>query len=362
VGRGLYERNGTCAVVMNILAIEASCDETAAAIVKDGTEVLSNVVASSAEMHAKTGGIIPETAARQQVKSIMPVVDEAMSFAKVTQNEIDKIAVTVGPGLIGSLLVGVETAKTLARLWNKPVIPVNHMMGHVYACFLEQEGKEYIVPIFPAIALVVSGGHTDLIYMKGHGETELIGTTRDDAAGECFDKCARLLGLPYPGGPSISKAAEEYLMKNLGNRLDLLPRPMISAKGRHEMDWSFSGLKTAVLNRVKSAESINAKEVQRLAAEIQEAICDVLVSKSLKAVRKYEPKSFLLSGGVAANRNLREKFADEFSHNLTGITLHVPEPKYCTDNAAMIGAAAYYLQGPASWESVFVDPQLSTTG
>jgi len=174
VGRGLYERNGTCAVVMNILAIEASCDETAAAIVKDGTEVLSNVVASSAEMHAKTGGIIPETAARQQVKSIMPVVDEAMSFAKVTQNEIDKIAVTVGPGLIGSLLVGVETAKTLARLWNKPVIPVNHMMGHVYACFLEQEGKEYIVPIFPAIALVVSGGHTDLIYMKGHGETELI--------------------------------------------------------------------------------------------------------------------------------------------------------------------------------------------
>lgn len=337
---------------MKILAIETSCDETAAAIVCDGQKVLSNVVASSSEMHTKTGGIIPEVAARQQLTSIMPVIDEAISLAAISSDEIDKIAVTTGPGLVGSLLVGVETAKTLTRLWGKPIIPVNHMMGHVYACWLNGQ------PIFPAMALVVSGGHTDLIYMKGHAEAELIGTTRDDAAGECFDKCARLLGLPYPGGPSVSMAANNFQSSNPNFSLRLFPRPMIDSK---DFDWSFSGLKTAVLNKVNKVESLTKEDVDMLAAEVQEAICEVLVKKSLRAAKQYMPKSFLLSGGVAANKKLREKFADEFSSSLTGITLHVPEPSFCTDNAAMIGAAAYYIERSTDWKNVFVDPQLTTT-
>jgi len=352
---------------MIILAIETSCDETGAAVIENGQMILSNVVATSSDMHAKTGGIIPEVAARQQVKSIMPVIEMAVQSAKCKVQNIDALAVTVGPGLIGSLLVGVETAKTLARLWGKPIIPVNHMMGHIYANFIRELSSTNFQfsnnrePGFPLLALVVSGGHTDLVYMKGHGETKLVGTTRDDAAGECFDKCARLLGLPYPGGPSIAAEASKFQMTNNKNQtLNLFPRPMIREKN---YDFSFSGLKTAVQNRVKEQESgkVEKLDIGQLAAEVQEAICEVLVNKSIRAIEKYEPKSFLLSGGVAANKNLREKFADEFFSNLTGITLHVPEPKFCTDNAAMIGAAAYYICKQVGWENVFVDPQLSTT-
>jgi len=196
---------------MNILGIETSCDETAAAVIKDGTKILSNVVASSADMHAETGGIIPENAARQQIKSIIPVITSVLEKAKIGSEEIDVIAVTSGPGLIGSLLVGIETAKTLSLLWDKPIIPANHLSAHIYANWISNKK----VPEFPALALVVSGGHTDIVLMKDHGKLEWIGGTRDDAAGEAFDKTARLLGLPYPGGPAISAEAEKYMTKTL---------------------------------------------------------------------------------------------------------------------------------------------------
>src|SRR3972149_678274 len=205
---------------MKILGIETSCDETSAAIVENGTNILSNVIATSAEMHAKTGGVIPEQAAREQVRSILPVIDEAIESAKVKPEEIDAIAVTLGPGLIGSLIVGVETAKALSLIWKKPIIPVNHLVAHIYANWLDQEKS----PSFPSLALVVSGGHTDLVLMKKHGEIAWIGGTRDDAAGEAFDKCARLLGLPYPGGPAIAEAAMNLKFKIKNLKLNLFPR------------------------------------------------------------------------------------------------------------------------------------------
>ncbi|MEK7565779.1 MAG: tRNA (adenosine(37)-N6)-threonylcarbamoyltransferase complex transferase subunit TsaD, partial [Patescibacteria group bacterium] len=235
---------------MKILGIETSCDETAAAIVRDGTKLISNIVASSQSMHAKYGGIIPEQAAREQIKAMIPVIHEAL----VT--DIDAIAVTVGPGLIGSLLVGVETAKALAYAWNRPIIPVNHLIGHIYGNWIDTPP-----PKFPALVLLVSGGHSELILMTDHGKFKYLGGTRDDAAGECFDKCARLLNLGYPGGPMVEKNA-------VSKNLTPLPRPMIKEKS---FDFSFSGLKTAVLNRKN-------EDPQGLAYELQEAITDVLVT------------------------------------------------------------------------------------
>jgi len=320
---------------MKILAIETSCDETAAAIVENGTKIISNIVASSQDMHIKTGGIIPEIAARQQIKSMIPVIKEAKA------GPIDALAVTVGPGLIGSLLVGVETAKTLSFLWQKPIIPVNHLLGHIYANWLGVKKP----PQFPALALVVSGGHTDLVIMKGHGNIKWLGGTRDDAAGEAFDKTARLLGLGYPGGPAISAAAKKYQKSD--TRLQMFPRPLIK---EDNYDFSFSGLKTAVAREVKD-KKLKETDKQKLAAEIQEAIVDVLVAKSRKAIAKYLPKSFLLAGGVAANQRLREKFQLE-TH------FFVPEPKLCTDNAAFIAAAAFY-QKPTNWQRITANPQLT---
>ena len=348
--------------LMKTLGIETSCDETAAAVVEDGTKILSNVVATSAEMHAKTGGIIPEQAARQQVRSIVPVVDAAMTNAKCQMTNIDSIAVTVGPGLIGSLLVGVETAKTIAYLWKKPVVPVNHLAAHIYANWLNTRSK---VPQFPALALVVSGGHTDLVLMKDHGKLKWIGGTRDDAAGEAFDKCARLLGLPYPGGPAISAEAEKFFNSSQftdHRSLTMFPRPMID---EDNFDWSFSGLKTSVLRRVKERESRKVKEkldIPKLAAEIQEAIVDVLVEKTLRAVKKFKPKSLLLSGGVAANKRLREKFKLEIGNWKLEIDFHVPPPNLCTDNATYIATFAYFNHSPVPWNKVNVNPQLSITG
>lgn len=308
---------------MKILGIETSCDETAAAIVQDGTKIISNVIASSQNIHAKYGGIIPENAAREQVKSIIPVIKEAL----VT--DIDAIAVTVGPGLIGSLLVGVETAKTLALVWKKPIIPVNHLVGHIYANWLTKK-----TPEFPAIVLIVSGGHTELVLMKGHGQFKLIGGTRDDAAGECFDKCARILNLGYPGGPAIEKAAVK-------NNLCKLPRPMINQKN---YDFSFSGLKTAVMNLSRTQNL----EPSHLAFELQEAITDVLVKKTLKAAEEFKVKNILLAGGVAANKRLREKLPSALA----------PDFKFCTDNAAYIASAAYFNFNPVSWEKISADSGL----
>lgn len=347
---------------MKILAIETSCDETAAAVVENGREVLSNIVASSQEMHKKSGGIIPENAAREQVKSIMPVIREAIEQAEITQDKIDRIAVTIGPGLVGSLLVGVETAKTLSYLWNKPIIPVNHLVGHIYANFVckaqnpKYESRDFMEPKFPILALVVSGGHTEMVLMKNHGKVKWVGGTRDDAAGECFDKCARILGLPYPGGPSISAAADNFQGSNPNFQHRMLPRPMINDKN---FEWSFSGLKTAVLKRIKTQEGTGVKEIEWLAAEVQEAIVAVLVKKSVRAIERYQPKSFLLSGGVAANKRLRDSFEAVFHAQPHYPPLHVPEQLFCTDNAVMVGAAAFFINNPKRWDKITAVPQLA---
>lgn len=319
---------------MTILGIETSCDETAAAVVENGIKILSNVVASSQTIHAKYGGIIPEKAAREQLKSIIPVVKEALI------TDIDAIAITVGPGLIGSLLVGVETAKTLAYVWNKPLIPVNHLIGHIYANWIDS-GQAGMTPKFPALVLLVSGGHTELILMTAHGKFKYLGGTRDDAAGECFDKCARLLNLGYPGGPAISKAADVFLGSHPAMQDDFLqhlPRPMINSK---DFDFSFSGLKTAVTNAPKDNPNY-------LAYELQEAITDVLVAKTRRAAEKYQIKNILLAGGVAANKRLREKIPEALC----------PPVELCTDNAAYIASAAFFNQKVVPWEKVQVEPGL----
>lgn len=343
---------------MLILGIETSCDETASAIVENGTNLLSNVVASSQEMHIKTGGIIPESAAREQLVSIIPVVKEALSKAEIKPSEIDAIAVTVGPGLIGSLLVGVETAKTLSLVWDKPLLAVNHLVGHLYANWLK-DSPAWKEPQFPAVGLVVSGGHTDLVYMENHSKITLIGSTRDDAAGEAFDKTARLLGLPYPGGPSIAKSAEYYLKDaSPRTKLDLFPRPLVD---NPTFDFSFSGLKTAVLRLTQSKEKNARHTTFRLSAEIQEAIVETLVHKSLRAISKYKPKSFLLAGGVAANMRLRQEMQAEIDSNNPTVAFHVPKLEYCTDNAAYIASRAYYSQSKKLYSDISANPQLTIT-
>lgn len=390
---------------MVILGIETSCDETAASVVKNGREILSHVVASSAQMHVETGGIIPERAAREQVRSIIPVVEQALvkafevgnekwengkrsekledhtsyvnnpasHISHLTSNNIDAIAVTIGPGLTGSLLVGVETARTLAYVWNKPIIPVNHLAAHIYANWLGPEVKTQNAkrktakstgPRLPAVALVVSGGHTDLVLLKNHGEILWIGGTRDDAAGECFDKTARILGLPYPGGPAIAAEAEKYAKRDTQNEKIKLPRPMIDEEN---FDFSFSGLKTAVLREVSKvppadAKAMAGKQVSKaIAHEIQEAITDVLVVKTLHAVEKYKVSTLLLAGGVAANQRLREKFEMEIGKWKMEIDLRVPPPWLCTDNASYIAAYAYYNYKPIPWQKISVNPGLTIT-
>lgn len=351
---------------MLILGIETSCDETAAAVVKNGKEILSNIVASSADLHAKTGGVVPENAAREQVKSIIPVISQALSQAKIKPKDLDSIAVTIGPGLIGSLLVGVETAKTLSHLWNKPIIPVNHLVGHLYANWLMPEirdrrleiskKQELKTPEFPAVGVVVSGGHTDIVLMKDHGELEYLGATRDDAAGEAFDKIARLLDIPYPGGPHLAQIADKYRKQNPNAKLDMFPRPMIDS---NDFDMSFSGLKTAVLNKLKN-QHLSLEDKALLAAEAQEAIVEVLVSKLMSVVNKYRPDSLILAGGVAANQRLRECLADTaFDNRLRSI--HIPPPLLCTDNAAYIAAAANYNYRTINWQKVVSHPGLKIT-
>ena len=333
---------------MKILGIESSCDETAASVVENGTKIISSSIASSCKLHQKTGGIIPEQAARQQIKSIIGIINQALIPLK--DKKPDAIAVTVGPGLIGSLLVGVETAKTLAYLWKKPIIPVNHLVGHVYANWLDTPS----IPKFPAIALVVSGGHTDLVYIKEHGKLQWLGGTRDDAAGEAFDKTARLLKLPYPGGPSISKKASLALNNIPENKLNILPRPMVNKK---TYDFSFSGLKTAVLNLVNNEKDISQSEI---AAQTQEAIVDTLISKTIKAVNEYKPRSLLLSGGVSANLRLRKKIRESTSLlEDKNLTLFIPPPDLCTDNASYIASCAYFNYKKVPWKKISADPQLT---
>jgi N6-L-threonylcarbamoyladenine synthase len=303
-------------------------------------EILSNVISSQIDIHKKYGGVVPEVAAREHVLNILPVINEALLSAgldrkKNMSGQLDAIAVTFGPGLITSLLIGAETAKTLAYAWEVPLIAVNHIEGHIYANFIGEHKIE-----FPALILTVSGGHTILALMSGHGRLKKIGETRDDAAGEAFDKAAQLLGLGYPGGPLISQAAEKHnksKIKNLKSKIKPLPRPMMASPN---FDLSFSGLKTALLYELKKDKNWK-KHIPEYAYEFQQAAIDVLISKALKAAKKYKVKYVLLSGGVAANKELREQFQAEVQ-KLPDTRFLMPDMAYTTDNAAMIAAAGYY--------------------
>jgi N6-L-threonylcarbamoyladenine synthase len=331
---------------MTILGIESSCDETAAAIITgEGSTVQlkANVVASSLAMHIATGGIIPEQAAREQVKYILPVIKSALAEAKMAMEDIDAFAVTYGPGLIGSLLVGVETTKTLSYVLQKPLVPINHMVGHIYANFINQNEIK-----FPLLALVVSGGHTDLLLMKKHGDFQLLGGTRDDAAGEAFDKIGRLLGLNYPAGPEIEKLAKSGDPKRFR-----FPRPMI---GSHDYNFSFSGLKAAVLREVQTHKTLDEQTIKDIARATQDAISDVIVKKTLKAASVYDVKSILLSGGVAANQTLRDTFTT--ATEALPLTIFAPPKSLCTDNAAMIATAAFFNYKPEELGNVVANPEL----
>lgn len=321
---------------VTILSIESSCDETSAAVIRDGHQVLSCVVASQIPIHQRYGGVVPEIAARAHVEQIGTVIETALkeSFPNHNYYEslthfIDYIAVTHGPGLIGSLLVGVNAAKTISRIYSKPILPINHILGHVYSNFLNN--PEYP---FPFITLVASGGHTDLILSKHHGDHALIAATRDDAAGEAFDKAAQLLNLSYPGGPSISKQAL------LGDKNKFkFPRGLNKSES---LDFSFSGLKTSLLQLINDQiiMGVDIPSITNdLAASYQNSIIDSLVTKTIAAAKIYDVKNVFIAGGVSANKALREEFALQAKQN--NLNFYAPNLEYCTDNAAMIGAAAF---------------------
>lgn len=357
-----------------ILGIESSCDETSAAVLiqtEGRIQILSNIISSSLELHAKYGGVIPEQAAREQLKLIIPVITEALEKADITYQEIDAIAVTQGPGLIGSLLVGVETAKALSRIWNKPLIPVNHLIGHFYANWINQATP----PIFPCIGLLVSGGHSDLVLFEDHGKFKYLGGTRDDAAGECFDKSARVLGFAYPGGPKISKLASGAKKGRFS-----LPKPMADSK---DLDFSFSGLKTAFSNLVnnnfklekgyydKQTQSwkqtpleqqlspTQLEDIYSLCAELENTIVESLVNKTVRTIQEYRVEQLIVAGGVAANQKLREDLEKGLANYARAIKLSVPPPSLCTDNAAMIGSAAFYIDPVKDPLDIQANPNLS---
>ena len=370
---------------MKILGIETSCDETAAAVVEDGQKILSNVVVSQIDIFAEYGGVIPEVAARSHLEVMMPVIEKALKDAKCNWSDIDAIAVTYAPGLLGSLLIGTLTARTLAILHNKPLYAVHHLKSHVYTNWLgkpenalsrsingngpfterlspvttgaKERSEKDAFPVFPLLALVISGGHTQILYMPAHNDFKIIGTTRDDAIGECFDKVAKILGLPYPGGPSIAKAA-----KNGDKNKYKLPHPQIE-----NLDFSFSGLKTAVLRAVQKElnfpishpshdlkNHLNEQQIADFAASFQKTAVDILVEKLQKALEQYpEVQSVVVAGGVSANKFLREKAESFFEESKTwpsdperslrkNLSVFFPEPKFSGDNGAMVAAAAYY--------------------
>ncbi|HNW25709.1 MAG TPA: tRNA (adenosine(37)-N6)-threonylcarbamoyltransferase complex transferase subunit TsaD [Candidatus Gastranaerophilaceae bacterium] len=307
-----------------IMAIETSCDETACAVVKNGREVLSNVVASQIKTHAKYGGVIPEIAAREHLEAINIVIEEAFEQAKIKSEEITAFAGTVGPGLVGSLLVGLNAAKTLALVWDKPFIGINHLNAHVCANYIDTDLKP------PFIALLVSGGHTQIIEVKSHSEQKIIGETIDDAVGEAYDKVARLIGLPYPGGPLLDKMAKE------GNP-NAYKLPEAKVEG---YDFSFSGLKTAVLRLVQSLKTASDElPVNDICASFQETVSETLLKKVKRALEETGYKQVVLAGGVAANSEIRRKF---FELENQGYKVFAPQMKYCTDNAAMIASCAYF--------------------
>ncbi|MFP4015766.1 MAG: tRNA (adenosine(37)-N6)-threonylcarbamoyltransferase complex transferase subunit TsaD [Halanaerobiales bacterium] len=311
-----------------ILAIETSCDETSAAVIKNGLNVLSNIVASQIDLHRKYGGVVPEIASRKHLELINPVIEEALSEAGIGFDVLDAVAATYGPGLVGGLLVGLSAAKSLAYTLQIPFIGVNHIAGHIYANFISNKDIEP-----PVVCLTISGGHTDLLYFEELGSYEILGRTKDDAAGEAFDKTARVLGIGYPGGPAIEKISKE------GNSEAVdFPRPFINDPN---YDFSFSGLKTAVINylhrKKQRGEEINKADV---AASFQQAVIDIMIAKIIRAVENHQVKSVILSGGVAANKTLGNQLAEALQEY--NLPLYTPDLKLCTDNAAMIGSVAYY--------------------
>jgi N6-L-threonylcarbamoyladenine synthase len=306
-----------------ILGIETSCDETAAAVVVDGHEVLSSVVSSQVDLHARFGGVVPEIASRAHVELLTPVIARALIEAGIDDDHVDAVAATVGPGLIGALLVGVSAAKTLALVWDVPFIAVNHLEAHLYAALLEDPELE-----LPVVVLLVSGGHTLLVLMEGHGQYRVLGSTIDDAAGEAFDKVARYLGLGYPGGPAIDTIAMEGDPNAIA-----FPRAIMD----EGYDFSFSGLKTSVVNHVRKHPEVATEDV---AASFQEAVVDVLVTKARRAARDHGAKGLCLAGGVAANSQLRERLLDACVAD--GLRAFLPSRSMCTDNAAMVAAAGWY--------------------
>lgn len=314
-----------------ILALETSCDETSVSVIENGQTILSNSVLSQIESHKRFGGVVPEVASRHHVENITVMIEEALQEAHTTMADVDAVAVTQGPGLIGALLVGVNAAKALAFANNKPLIPVHHIAGHVYANQLQSGLK------FPLIALIVSGGHTELVYMENHLQFEVIGETRDDAVGEAYDKVARKIGLPYPGGPAIDRLAAQ------GEDTYDFPRVWLEPDS---YDFSFSGLKSAVINKLHQLEQKGEPVIpENVATSFQNSVVEVLVGKAMRACEAYGVKQLIVAGGVASNSGLRQ--ALEVATSEKGIELAIPEPKLCTDNAAMIGAAAHeiYLKG-----------------
>lgn len=353
---------------MIILGIETSCDETAVAVVKgngDNVKVLSNIVSSQIEIHKKYGGVVPEVAAREHVLNMLPVVEEALLKAGIKREQaskkIDAIAMTIGPGLVTSLIVGVETAKVLSYAWGVPAVAINHIEGHIYANFIGKKSK----PKFLALILTVSGGHNMLVLMEGYGKFKTIGETRDDAAGEAFDKAAAMLGIGYPGGPAVSAEAEKLKVESEKLKV-VLPRPMMDSKN---YDFSFSGLKTALLYEIKKdpawsqrgggASKNWEKMIPEYAHEFQQAVIDVLIHKTIRAAKEYKVKTIMLSGGVAANKELRLQLEKEVRAN--NFDFAMPELAYTTDNATMIATAGYFKAREkkfTDWKKLKVDCNL----
>lgn len=374
---------------MKILGIETSCDETSAAVIEEKKgclNVVSNIVSSQIKLHAQWGGVVPNLAAREHVKNILPVIEEALHQAKVSSQEIDLLAVTQGPGLIPALLIGVNAAKTLSYLWEKPLLGIHHIEGHIYANFIENKISaisNFRIPIskqirksqkqntektsleFPLLALVVSGGHTQLVLMKKHLDYQVIGQTLDDAAGEAFDKVARILGLSYPGGPAISQKAKLISNNKYKKLATKFPRPLIHTK---DFNFSFSGLKTAVLYLTRKNESLlsNTLFIKEICHDFQQSVIDVLIHKTLAAAKEYQPKTIILAGGVSANWELRKQLGEKIALELPGIRYQVPEIEYSGDNAAMIAAAGYFRwknsknkkQYKKTWENISADSNL----
>ncbi len=310
---------------MNILAIETSCDDTSASVVQDGKNILSNVISSQIAIHSKYGGVVPELASRHHLENINFVIAAALKKAHLRMTDIDALAVTQGPGLVGSLLAGIMAAKTLALLYRLPLIPVNHIEGHIYANFIEHQLKP------PFLALVISGGHTELIIQRELAHYQILGRTRDDAVGEAYDKVAKLLGLGYPGGPVIDRLAKQG-----DPNFVKFPRPYLPGT----YDFSFSGLKTSVVNYVSKHPASSVQHLADVVASFQQAVIEVLVNKTIATAQKMKMKKVVLAGGVAANSALRSLFAAKIKN--TGIRLYYPSLILCTDNAAMVGSAAYY--------------------